>query len=141
MISSYVWTKDRRLQAPPRRDLLPVLERIKQAYLLWHEYHCTLPKLHRYTLGGKIDAVFIELIEATSGAAFLQRDEKKPYVRLAIRKLDTLKLLLLVLWESKSLDTKKYVALSAKVEEVGKMLGGWNGQLTKQNSPAEAREK
>ena len=56
-------------------------------------------------------------------------------MRLAIRKVDTLKILLMVLWETKSLDTKKYAALSEKVEEIGKMLGGWNGQLVKQNSP------
>lgn len=115
--------------------LLPILERIKQAYLLWHEYHATLPKTYRYTLGQRIDGLFIELIEATSGAAFLPRTEKVPYVRLAIRKLDTLKLLLLILWESRSLDNKKYIALSVKVDEVGKMLGGWQGQLQKQNSP------
>lgn len=93
-----------------------------------------MPKLHRYTLGEKIDTLFIEVMEATFAAAFLQREEKKPYVRLAIRKLDTLKLLLLVLWETKSLDTKKYIALSTRVDEAGKMLGGWQGQLTK-NSP------
>jgi hypothetical protein len=116
------------------------LERIKQAYLLWHEYHSTLPKLHRYTLGEKIDSLFIEVMEATLAAAFLQREEKKPYVRLAIRKLDTLKLLVLVLWETKSLDDKKYIALSTKIDEAGKMLGGWQGQLTK-NSPAGAGEK
>lgn len=59
------------------------------------------------------------------------REQKLPYVRLAIRKQDTLKLLLMILWEANSLDTTKYAALSAPLEEVGKMLGGWNGQLTK----------
>jgi hypothetical protein len=78
--------------------------------------------------------LFIEAIEAISSATFLSRSEKQPWVRLAIRKLDTLKVLLLILWETKSLDTKKYGALSVPLEEVGKMLGGWNGQLTKQNS-------
>ena len=120
---------------------MPVLERVKQAYLLWHEYHSTLPKIHRYTIGEKIDAIFIEIIEAVSGAAFLPRNEKAPWVRLAIRKLDTLKLLLMVLWETKSLDTKKYIALSVKMDETGKMLGGWSGQLNKQNSPVKAGEK
>jgi len=67
-------------------------------------------------------------------ASFLSREEKHPYVRLAIRKLDTLKILLMVLWETKSFDNKKYIALSLKVNEIGKMLGGWNGQLIKQNS-------
>ena len=85
--------------------------------------------------GEKIDTLFVEVMEATSAAAFLSRDEKRPYVRLAIRKVDTLKLLLMVLWESKSLDTKKYIALSERLDDAGKMLGGWWGQLSKQNSP------
>ena len=116
--------------------MLPVLERIKQSYLLWHEHHSTLPKLHRYTLGGRIDALFVDMMEAASAAVFLRNETKLPYIQLAIRKLDTIKLLLLVLWETRSLDTKKYVALSTKVDEVGKQLGGWQGQLAKQNSPA-----
>ena len=119
---------------------MPLLERIKSAYLLWHEYHSTLPKIHRYSLGSSIDKLFIESMEATSAAAFLSRDEKMPYVRLATRKIDTLKLLLMVLWETKSLDTKKYAVLSEKMDEIGKMLGGWSGQLKKQNSPATSKE-
>jgi len=121
------------------------LEHIKESYLLWHEYYSTLPKVHRYTVGEKIDTLFIDLIEATSGAAYLPKGEKLPWVRLAARKLDTLKLLLMILWESGSLLDKKYVALSTKVDTVGKMLGGWQGQILrqaqdKQNSP-EAAER
>ena len=68
-------------------------------------------------------------------ASFTPRQEKLPYVRVAIRKLDTAKILLLVLWETKSLNNKKYIVLSEKLEEIGKMLGGWHGQLIKQSSP------
>ncbi len=74
-------------------------------------------------------------MESIAVASFLSRTEKQSYVRLAIRKIDTLKVLLMVLWETKSLDDKKYIALSVQIEDIGKMLGGWNGQLTKQNSP------
>jgi hypothetical protein len=74
-------------------------------------------------------------MEAIAVASFLSRTEKQPYVRLAIRKVDTLKVLLMVLWETKSIDNKKYIAVLVSLEEIGKMLGGWNGQLTKQNSP------
>lgn len=111
------------------------MERIKQAYLLWHEYYSILPKIHRYTLGEKVDTLFIEIIEATASATFLPKTEKAPWVRLAIRKLDTLKFFMLVLWESKSLRDKQHIALSVPIDEIGKMLGGWHGQLTKQNSP------
>ena len=104
--------------------------------MLWYGYYQTIPKEHRFTLGIKADELFIEIIEAIASATFLARSEKQPWVRLAIRKLDTLKILFLVLWETKSLDTKKYATLSIPLEEVGKMLGGWNGQLTRQNTPA-----
>ena len=41
----------------------------------------------------------------------------------------------MVLWETKSIDNKKYELLSVPLEEVGKMLGGWLGQTEKsQNS-------
>mgnify|MGYP001561896359 FL=1 len=79
--------------------------------------------------------MFIEIIEFVAYASFLSREEKLPYVRLAIRKNDTLNIMLMVLWETKSLDTKKYIVLSEKINEVGRMLGGWSGQIQKQNSP------
>ena len=112
-----------------------MLQKLKTAYLLWHEYHNNISKTQRYSLGVKIDNLFIQTVEAVVSATFLPKLEKQPYVRLAIRKTDTIKVFLLILWESKFLDDKKYIALSEKLDEVGKMLGGWNGQLTKQNSP------
>lgn len=111
-----------------------MLEKLKSAYVLWHGYYQTIPKAHRYTLGSRIDTLFIETIEAIASATFLSKTEKQSWVRLAIRKLDTMKVLLMILWETKSLDTKKYTALSLPLEEVSRMLGGWNGQLVKQNS-------
>lgn len=93
-----------------------------------------MPKEHRYTLGHKVDILLTDIIEAISSASFLVREEKQPYIKIAIKKTDALKIFLLILWETKSLDNKKYLIISEKVNEVGRMLGGWNGQLIKQNS-------
>jgi hypothetical protein len=128
---------------------LPLLQKLKGVYLVWYSYYQTIPKLHRHSLGQRIDTLFVEIIEAISIASFLAREQKQPYILLAIRKLDTLKILLMVLWETKSLTDKKYIALSVQLDEIGKMLGGWNGQiqkalqntLLKQNSPVKAGEK
>ncbi len=97
-------------------------------------------------MGQKIDSLFVETIEAVSVATFLSKKEKTPWIRLATRKVDTIKILLMVLWETKSIDNKKYITLSVLIEEIGKMLGGWQGQimsqLLKQNSPdTKSREK
>jgi len=93
-----------------------------------------IPKTHRYSLGEKIDKFFVKTLEAIITASFLSQTEKLPYVRLAIRKTDTLKIFLMILWETKSIDNKKYIALSIKLNEIGKNLGGWSGQIQKQNS-------
>ncbi len=69
-----------------------------------------------------------------ASASFVQKLDKVIYLKTAIRKLDTLKILLMVLWESKSIDNKKYEMLSIQLDEIGKMLGGWLGQVEKQNS-------
>ena len=104
---------------------------MKSAYILWYGYYQILPKLHRHTLGHRVDGLFVEIIEAIAIAGFLRREEKQPYVRLAIRKMDTLKILLMVLWETKSFDNAQYIAVSEKIDEIGRNLGGWSGQLAK----------
>lgn len=120
---------------------MPVLEKIKSTYILWHEIHVILPQINRYTLGNRIDKLFIEIIESIVTATFLSKEEKTPYVRLAIRKLDTLKIFMMILWETKSIEDKKYITLSIPLDEIGKMLGGWHNQLIKQTPPLEAKEK
>ena len=100
---------------------MPLLEKIKTTYKLWYEYCQTLPKPHRYSLGNRIDILFIEIIEAISIASFSPKEEKRTYISIAIRKIDTLRVLLMVLWETKSLDNKKYIVLSLHIDEIGKM--------------------
>jgi hypothetical protein len=110
------------------------LEKTKNVYLLWYQYYSALPKTHRYSLGEKIDKFFVEIIDAIVTANFLTQKEKLPFVRFAIRRLDVLKVFLMMLWETKSLDNKKYIALSEKLDEIGRNLGGWHGKLIKENS-------
>ena len=75
-----------------------------------------MPKNHRHSLGKRIDTFFVEIIEALATASFLSREKKLPYVCLSIRKVDTLKIFLMILWETKSIDNKKYIVLSEKID-------------------------
>ena len=109
--------------------------------MLWQSYFSGIPKTSRYTLGETADKYFIQTIESILVAGFLEKQEKQPFIKKAIISLDTLKFLLYILWEIKALDTKKYTALSEPLVEAGKQLGGWYGQIIKQNSPDKSREK
>ncbi len=99
----------------------------KEIILIYHRFDTS----HKHSLGLRIDNLFVEIMEAIATAGFLDITKKLPYVVFAIKKTDLLKVLLMVLWETKSLDTKKYIALSLKVDEFGRMLGGWNGKIIK----------
>lgn len=114
---------------------------VKTAYLIWYSYYQILPKTHRFTLGGRIDNLFVTIIEAIAAAGFLPPEEKRSYVQLAIRKQDALKVLLEILWETKSLNAEQYLTIATPLVEIGKRLGGWQGQINKTLSLSKAREK
>ena len=84
-------------------------------------------------MGEKIDRFLLESLEAACTAVFLQKHDKAPFVALATRKLDMVKIFLQIAWEIKAVNTIKYAQLSEKLSEAGKMLGGWYGQLMRQN--------
>ena len=117
------------LITPPPGRVLPVLQKLVAAYKLWHEYLPHFPKTSRYTLGEKIDSLFVEIVEYIVFASYLSKQDKLPYLKKATLKIDVLKFFLQVSWEIKALDTKKYITLSAHLDEIGRMLGGWRKGL------------
>jgi hypothetical protein len=80
-------------------------------------------------LGIKIDRLFIETTEYIFIASRMSKDQKLPYLQKASSKLDMLKFFLQISWEIKSIDSKKYIILSEHLDEIGKMLGGWQKQF------------
>lgn len=111
-----------------------MIEKLSVVYKLWHEYRNLFPKETKYTLGEKIDVLFVDCLEATLTALFLPPEQRRSFVHKAIIKLDTANVFLRMAWELKSLDTKKYITISEPLAEAGRQLGGWHNQLLRQNS-------
>ena len=118
------------LNPPPT---LSILRRLMDVYKLWHEFEKKFPKTSRYTLGQKIDFLFLEIIELVFLASYKNKESKIPYINKAIPRLDTLKFFLQISWEFNILDNKKYITISDLLNEIGRMLGGW---LRKLETPA-----
>lgn len=85
-------------------------------------------------MGIKIDTLIVEIAGLFFTASRLPKEQKLPYLQKAGLKLDVLKFLFQMTWEIKALDNKKYIIISEKLDEIGKMLGGWTKQVEKQNS-------
>lgn len=111
---------------------LPILQKIIEAYKLWHHLLPHIPRLTRYSLGEKINDLFIELSELVLTASYAAKDQKSPVIQRASVRLDTLKFFLQIGWELKAIDNKKFAELSQPLGEIGKMLGGWQKQAVTQ---------
>jgi hypothetical protein len=110
---------------PPNQFSLSLIQKLVQIYELWHGFLPLFPKNSRYTLGVKIDSLFLEVIELIIKASYSDKVEKLVSLTSGSLKLDLLKFFLQIAWDIKSLDNKKYILLSEKLDEIGKMLGGW----------------
>jgi hypothetical protein len=125
----------------PNRATLPILKRLISIYKTWHECMPNLAKTSRYTLGEKIDTLFLDVVELIYTASFLPKDEKLPHLQKAMAKTDLLKFFFQIGWEIKSLDTKKYIMFSEQLDEIGRMLGGWTRQsMQKETAPKRGRD-
>jgi len=115
---------------------LPILRKLIAAYKLWQEYLPHFPTISKYTLGEKIDGLFIELAELIFIARYANKKTKISYLKKSSLKINLLKFFLQVSWEIRALDNKKYIALSKNINEISNMIGGW----IKKETPAPAGE-
>lgn len=88
-----------------------------------------IPKGARYTIGTRIENRFLDLLELSYVAYFAEKEKRVEKVTKCILILDTLKFLISVAWEGKLISNKQYETIALKLDEVGKMFGGWKKNL------------
>ncbi|MDQ1282083.1 MAG: hypothetical protein QG630_434, partial [Patescibacteria group bacterium] len=119
----------------------PILLKMQVVYSLWHEYIIHFPKIHRYSLGAKIDSLFVEMISDISFAYFTNKNQKLIFVQRSIKNDDVLKILLNVAKDISALKENQYILLTEKLVEIGRILGGWHNQLLLQNEKENSQTK
>ena len=110
-------------------DDASILNRVKEGYLIWMNISPHIAKGARYTLGSRIEKKFLDLIELSYIAYFTEKEQKIQKISNCILILDTLKFLISVAWEGKLISNTHYSDVGLKLEEVGKMFGGWKKSL------------
>lgn len=112
--------------APPPPRLSGIAAKLLIAYTEWHALMTKhVPKSLRYSLGIRIDGLFCDVIARVSSAQFSTGDERLGHLARGITANDTLKFMFYALYELKGIDETRFFSLSAKAEEVGRMLYGW----------------
>lgn len=97
--------------------------------MLWIDIVPHIQKNARYTIGARIENKFLDLLELAYIAYFSKKENKIEKISECIFLLDTLKFIISVAWEAKFISNGQYEKIALKLEEVGRMLGGWKNNL------------
>ena len=125
----------------PPPNVPVVITKEKEAYQCWIPIHRDFPRTERFGLGIRIENAFLDMLELSFAAVYLPLEPKILALGKTISKLDTLKFFMQLAWESRLIPTLKYTMLSEKLEEIGRMLGGWRKGLLEKLPPQQGGRK
>ena len=97
--------------------------------MIWIDFVPHMTKNSRFTIGTRIENRFIDLLELAHTTYFTDKDKKAEKITECILLLDTLKFLISIAWEGKIIPNHKFEELAKKLEETGRMFGGWKKNL------------
>jgi len=102
-------------------------------FILWYDFTSWLldktekfPKKIRFTYINRIDNLALDIIEDIIEARYSKK--KKDILRRLDLRLEKLRILLRMCHDKTFLDNKGYEYASRKINEAGKMVGGWRKQ-------------
>ena len=102
---------------------LTIFEKIYELILWLYPTVNKFPKSQRFVLGQRIENIILKLLEGIIEAN--QETAKLPYLKKISVELDKLRILIRLSKDLKFISIRQYVFASEKVNEIGKMLGGW----------------
>ena len=108
---------------------IPIFTKLYDFYKKLSQALELFPKSKKYTLGQKIDNIALSLFELVVSAGNSEREKKLPVIEKAIIKLDLLKILIRLAYDTKIYNHRKYLELEEALQEIGRMLGGWKKSL------------
>lgn len=103
----------------------PIAVAVYKAYMAWSPLASEFPKIYRYSLGQTIDKNILSLLELIFEANSLPRPLREAPLLKANAKCELLKMLNRMSFELKLIESTQYFQMTADLQEIGKMLGGW----------------
>ena len=125
------------LRANPPLRVLPVVEHTKALYRTWLPVRRNMGRDERFGIGSKIDALFLDLLETLRVATYAGGREKLPLLTRAVGITDSLRFFVQIAWEAKLIPNKQFEEIGVRIEEMGRMIGGWRKGLIAKTPPAQ----
>ncbi len=97
--------------------------------MVWMNIIPHIPKGARYTIGARIENKLLDLLELGYIAYFTKKENKIEKVSECIFILDTIKFIIPIILDAKFISRRQFEEIALKLEEIGRMLGGWKNKL------------
>ena len=107
-----------------KNTAIPIIKKLYELYKTFYIYSVLFPKKDRHTLGAKCEIYIINTLELLLEAGCAPREAK-----LVLIKKANAKLFIRLLKDLDIIDNKKYLELQKQIQEIGRMLGGWQRSL------------
>ena len=88
------------------------------------------PKKYKYTLGDRILSIKLDILERIIEAKYTSR-KKEYFLRQANILLEKLRFLIRLSKDLNCISIKQYEETSKRINEIGKMVGGWEKHIKK----------
>jgi hypothetical protein len=89
-----------------------------------------LPKSHRFTFGQRLDNLSLDLLLLIVRALYSDRPAKLPLLDEANLLLEQLRVLWRLVHDQHWISQQQLLFVNAKIDEIGRMLGGWRRSLS-----------
>ena len=103
--------------------------------------HRKIPRTERFGIGARIDVALLDLLMIIRRAGFASGERKVGLLEISISKIDDIRFLFHLLWETGLIANEQFARFGERIEEIGRDVGGWRKGMLAKTPPPKAEEK
>jgi len=104
---------------------IPIFKKAYELYKFLHAIRNGIAKQDRYTIFLRCENLNLKVVEGILEASRLSQIKKLPVLEKTSLKLNFLRFFIRLMKDVKSINLKQYAQLEERIDEIGRMLGGW----------------
>jgi len=104
---------------------IPIIHRTYELYRELHDLQKTIPKVERFTLWVRCEDTTLKILEGLIRVGYMHQEARPSQLVGVSAEIDMLRVFLRLSVDIKALTQKKALPLQERLDEIGRMLGGW----------------
>jgi len=108
---------------------IPIFKKSYELYKLLHQLRIKVAKQDKHTLWQRLENTTLEVLEGILRASSMSKNEKLPVLEEVSHNLNVTRVFIRLAKDTEVIDFTKYEDFQNRVDEIGRMLGGWIKQV------------